>query len=43
MNADQDIDATPIYVCSTCGRTVRDEAPDCCPICGTASDQFEVY
>ncbi|MFP3999293.1 MAG: rubrerythrin family protein [Desulfosalsimonas sp.] len=29
------------YVCSVCGYTVADEAPDTCPICGAAKKAFE--
>lgn len=43
VNADEDIAEAPIYVCNVCGRTVRDEPPECCPVCGTPCDDFEVY
>jgi len=43
LGADHDIEDAPIFVCSGCGRTVRNEAPERCPICNTPRDQFEVY
>ena len=30
-----------IYVCSVCGNTVKDHAPDKCPVCGSAKEQFQ--
>ncbi len=29
------------YVCGVCGYTVADEAPDKCPVCGSAAKAFE--
>jgi rubrerythrin len=29
-----------IYVCSVCGNTVKDYAPDKCPVCGSVKEQF---
>ncbi|MCF8096080.1 MAG: rubrerythrin family protein [Desulfobacteraceae bacterium] len=29
------------YVCSVCGNTVADEAPDTCPICGAGKKAFD--
>lgn len=29
------------YVCGVCGYTVADEAPDKCPVCGSAAKMFE--
>jgi rubrerythrin len=31
---------TDYYVCSACGNTVENEAPDTCPICGAKSLAF---
>ena len=31
---------TDYYVCSVCGNTVENEAPDTCPICGAKSQAF---
>lgn len=28
------------YVCSVCGHTVEDEAPDTCPVCGSKAKAF---
>jgi rubrerythrin len=33
-------DAT-YYVCQVCGNTVKDKAPDKCPICGSAAKAFK--
>jgi rubrerythrin len=35
-----DLPETKIFVCAVCGNTVKGEAPDKCPICGAAHDQF---
>ncbi|MFO8080348.1 MAG: rubrerythrin family protein [Armatimonadota bacterium] len=43
VNSDEDLEETPIYVCGGCGRTVRGEAPERCPVCDTPSEEFEVY
>ncbi|MCS3924692.1 rubrerythrin family protein [Methanosalsum natronophilum] len=29
------------YVCSVCGNTVENEAPDMCPICGATKSKFD--
>jgi rubrerythrin len=39
--AGKDLPATKIFVCPVCGNTVRGQAPDKCPICGTSKDQFK--
>ena len=31
----------PYYVCPLCGNTVAGQAPDKCPICGTAGSKFK--
>ena len=36
-----DLPATKFFVCPVCGNTVRGQAPDECPICGTSKDQFK--
>jgi len=36
-----DLPAAKIFVCPVCGNTVKGQAPDECPICGTAKDQFK--
>ncbi|MFW5867240.1 MAG: rubrerythrin family protein [Armatimonadota bacterium] len=43
VDADEDIEDSPIYVCGGCGRTVRNEAPERCPICDTPRDEFDIY
>lgn len=35
-----DLEAAKIYVCSVCGNTVLDEAPEKCPVCGVGPDKF---
>ena len=35
-----DLDEAKIYVCSVCGNTVLDEAPEKCPVCGVGADKF---
>jgi rubrerythrin len=38
-----DLDATPLRVCPVCGHTLRGEAPDECPVCGTAGAYFREF
>ncbi|NLW83991.1 MAG: rubrerythrin family protein [Phycisphaerae bacterium] len=40
MAGGADLPARKIYVCSVCGHTVYDNAPDKCPICNVAKDKF---
>jgi len=35
-----DLEDAKIYVCSVCGNTVLDEAPEKCPVCGVGPDKF---
>ena len=35
-----DLPETKIFVCQICGNTVKDEAPDKCPICNASKDKF---
>ena len=37
----KDLPATDYYVCQICGYTVKGEAPDKCPICGSLKNQFK--
>jgi rubrerythrin len=37
----KDLPADKIYVCSICGNTVLDEAPDKCPVCGVPASKFD--
>jgi rubrerythrin len=37
---DADLPDAKIYVCAVCGNTVRDHAPDECPICNAAKEKF---
>jgi rubrerythrin len=41
--AGKDIDATPIWVCMTCGYTVEGEAPEKCPVCGAMRTKFQQF
>jgi rubrerythrin len=43
VKAGKDIDAEPIFVCSTCGFTGEGEAPDVCPVCGAKHDKFRMF
>ena len=36
----KDLSAKKIFVCSVCGNTVLDEAPDKCPVCSAAKAKF---
>jgi len=40
LDQGQDLEATPIHVCSVCGFTVDGEAPDKCPVCGAPKQKF---
>jgi rubrerythrin len=40
VNAGKDLEPQDIFVCPTCGHTAEGEAPDVCPVCGTAKDKF---
>lgn len=41
VKSGEDLPATKIFVCPVCGNTVKGQAPDECPICGTPKDQFK--
>jgi len=41
VKSGKDLPATKIFVCPVCGNTVKGQAPDECPICGTTKDQFK--
>lgn len=41
VKSGKDLPVTKIFVCPVCGNTVKGQAPDECPICGTAKDQFK--
>lgn len=32
-----------VYVCPVCGHTAVDEAPDKCPVCGTAKEKYRAF
>jgi len=36
-----DLPETKIFVCSVCGNIVEGSAPDKCPVCGAAKEQFK--
>jgi rubrerythrin len=38
-----DLDAAPIRVCPVCGHTIQGDAPDECPVCGTAGQYFKEF
>ena len=39
----RDIQLGPMFICEVCGHTVEDEAPDKCPICGAAKEEFRKF
>ena len=39
----QDLDVTPVRVCPICGHTVVGDAPEECPVCGTAGFHFRAF
>ena len=39
----KDITLNDIYICPTCGHTVEDAAPDCCPVCGVPGSKFRRF
>jgi len=43
VKAGSDLDARPIRVCPICGHTVIGDAPDECPVCGTAAQHFTTF
>lgn len=43
LDADRDADDGPVSVCRRCGRTVRGDAPERCPICNAPGEDWEVY
>ncbi len=40
VKSKNDLEITDYFVCSVCGNTVEDEAPDRCPICNAPKKQF---
>ncbi len=38
-----DLDDQPVRVCPICGHTVLGDAPDECPVCGTAAPYFKEF
>jgi rubrerythrin len=43
VKAGEDIAATSVRVCPICGHTIIGDAPDECPVCGTAAEFFRVF
>jgi len=39
-NLDNPTDVACYYVCSVCGYTIENEAPETCPVCGAKSNAF---
>jgi rubrerythrin len=39
----KDLDTRPVRVCPICGHTVIGDAPDECPVCGTAGAHFKEF
>ena len=40
VNGGADLPAQKIFVCPVCGNTVKDEAPETCPICSVPGSKF---
>lgn len=40
VQAGSDMKQAKVFVCSVCGNTVLDEAPDKCPVCGSPKEKF---
>lgn len=40
LKTGQEFPVVEWFVCPVCGNTVRNEAPEACPICGTAGTRF---
>lgn len=40
VKAGNDMTAAKVLVCSVCGNTVLDEAPEKCPVCGVSKDKY---
>ena len=38
--AGKDMDLGTVYICSVCGYTLEEEAPEYCPVCGAAREKF---
>ncbi len=43
VGAGEDLGSTAIRVCPVCGHTVVGDAPDECPVCGTAGQFFTAF
>jgi len=43
VEGNKDLGAQPVRVCPICGHTVIGDAPDECPVCGTAAVYFKEF
>ena len=43
VDTGKDIAIGEVYICPICGYTVEGDAPDKCPVCGAARDQFRKF
>ncbi|MBU0511185.1 MAG: rubrerythrin family protein [Chloroflexi bacterium] len=43
VEAGEDIESAPVYVCPVCGHTAIGEAPDKCPICGLPKEKYKEF
>ena len=43
VEGNKDLGAQPVRVCPICGHTVIGDAPDECPVCGTAGQFFTTF
>ncbi len=41
LQGGKDVEECRMFVCSVCGNTVMDQAPEKCPICGVPKEKFD--
>jgi rubrerythrin len=43
VEAGEDYEVGPVYICSLCGHAFQGEAPDRCPVCNAPRDKFRKF
>ena len=43
VDAGHDMTLGPVQICAVCGYTAEGDAPDKCPVCAVAKDQFKTF
>ncbi|OQY20644.1 MAG: rubrerythrin [Anaerolineaceae bacterium 4572_32.1] len=43
VEASQDIESAPVFVCPVCGHTAIGKAPDKCPVCGLPKKKYREF